>query len=387
MAAHEPIPYGKQWLDEADIEAVVEVLCSDWLTQGPKVDEFERRLAERCGAKHAVAVSSGTAALHLACLAASIGPGDEVVTSPMTFVASANCVLYVGAEPVFADVQPDTLNLDPARLRTALTERTRAIIPVHFAGHPCDMEEIAGLARARGITVIEDACHALGAEYRGSPVGACAYSDMTVFSFHPVKHATTGEGGAVLTNNPDLDRRLRMLRTHGITNDPALFLQADRETAGPWYYELQELGFNYRITDIQCALGLSQLGKLDQFLARRAEIAALYRRLLGGVDGLTLPCERDYVRHAWHIFPVRLTDTDTAKRKRIFERLRGQGIGVQVHYIPVHLQPLYRQRFSHAPGDFPNAERYYAETVTIPLFPKMRDEDAERVADALANAL
>jgi perosamine synthetase len=396
---NDPIPYGRQWIDDDDVAAVERVLRSDWLTQGPEVEAFERTLAERCGARFAVACSSGTAALHLACLAAGLGPKDEVVVPPMTFASTANCALYVGATPVFADVQPDTLNLDPDALTAAVTDRTRAVICVHFAGHPCDMDEIAAVARDRGLKVVEDACHALGATYHGQKTGACARSDMAVFSFHPVKHVATGEGGAVLTNDEGLAERLRTFRTHGITKDPEALTDIDTELDGAWYYEMQELGFNYRITDFQCALGRSQMAKLDGFLARRREIAALYGELLADVPGLTLPAVRDRVDHAWHIYPVRVSDPagaptgvgvpagDAKRRRAVFDRLRDRGILTQVHYIPVHLHPYYRRLLGTGPGDFPVAEAYYAGALTLPLFPKMTDADVERVAGTLGECL
>lgn len=396
----EPIPYGRQWIDDDDVAAVERVLRSDRLTQGPEVEAFESALAERCGARFAVACSSGTAALHLACLAAGLGPGDEVVVPPLTFAATANSALYVGATPVFADVQSDTVNLDPDAFAAAVTSRTRAVICVHFAGHPCDMDEIAVVARERGLAVIEDACHALGAVYRGARVGACTHSDMAVFSFHPVKHIATGEGGAVLTNDEGLAERLRTFRTHGITKDPGALTDIDPELDGAWYYEMQELGFNYRITDFQCALGRSQLAKLDWFSARRREIAVRYAVLLAGVPGLTLPTARDYVEHAWHIYPVRVSapgaappsaggipPSDPTRRRAVFDALHERGVLAQVHYIPVHLHPYYRRRFGTGPGDFPVAEAYYAGALTLPLFPKMTDADVERVAGTLGECL
>lgn len=381
----EAIPYGRHWLDEADVSAVEEALRSDRITQGPRVDGFERALADYCGARHAVATSSGTAALHLACLAAGLGPSDEVVTTPMTFVATSNSVLFCGATPRFADIQADTRNIDPERVAATVTDRTRAIIPVHFAGHPCDMDEIAAIAKESDLVVIEDACHALGASYRGGRIGACEHSDMAVLSFHPVKHITTGEGGAVLTNDDALCEGLRRLREHGISRDPASFRAQDPASDGPWYYEMQELGYNYRITDIQCALGSSQLDKADAFLARRREIAAAYAELLADVPGLRLPAERDYVSSSWHIHVVELEDP--SRRKAVFEDLLAAGLGVQVHYLPVHLHPYYARRFGHRLGDLPVAESYYRRAITIPLFPSMTDEEVEAVAAKVREAL
>ena len=295
------IPYGRHYIDDEDIAEVIKVLKSDFITQGPKIKEFEDALCKYTGAKYAVAVSSGTAALHLACLASGIGRGDEVITSPITFVASANCVLYCGGIPLFVDIQNDTLNIDPEKIISKITNKTRAIIPVHFAGHPCDLEEIHSIAKKYRLFVIEDACHALGAEYRGTKIGSCQYSDMTVFSFHPVKSITTGEGGAILTNNETLYEKLLTLRTHGITKDKEKWKAREE---GDWYYEMQYLGYNYRITDFQCALGISQLRKLDRFISRRREIARIYTERLSRVEGIILPVERQYVKYAWHLYTI-----------------------------------------------------------------------------------
>ncbi len=401
------ISYGRQWLEEDDIEAVVNVLRSDWLTQGPKIEEFERKIAEYCGAKFAVAVSNGTAALHIACLTAGIGKGDEVITSPITFVASANCILYCGGKPVFADIQEDTINIDPEKIKEKIRNprpftgesqkseirNLKAIIPVHFAGHPCDLEEISHIASKNNLIVIEDACHALGAEYRLDPksasfhwrkpeirnpkwikIGSCQYSDMTVFSFHPVKHITTCEGGAVLTNNRELYEKLLVFRNHGITKEKTKLIN---KNDGDWYYEMQELGFNYRITDFQCALGISQLKKLDKFIERRREITDIYNQELAKVDEIILPQERPYVKSSWHIYFIRLKNP--AKRKQVFEKLQKSGIGVQVHYIPIHLQPYYQERFGYKEGSYPKAEKYYEEAITLPLYPKMTDDEVNHV--------
>jgi UDP-4-amino-4,6-dideoxy-N-acetyl-beta-L-altrosamine transaminase len=360
------IPYGRQSIDERDIREVVKVLRSDWITQGPLIKEFEASLCRFTGARYAVAVSSGTAALHCACLAAGIRPGDEVITSPLTFAASANCVLYCGGKPVFADIQPDTGNINPAEIRKKISARTRAIIPVHFAGHPCDLDEIGKIARDRKILVIEDAAHALGAEYKGSKTGSCEYSAMTILSFHPVKHITTGEGGAVLTNSERLYRKLSLARNHGITKDPRFLKRSD----GSWYYEMQELGFNYRVTDFQCALGISQMKKLKAFLQKRRELVRLYYAELDSVDGITLPVERPGVTSAWHLFPVRMR----MNRRQVFDHLRSKGIGVQVHYIPVYLQPYYR-RLGYVKGACPVAEQFYAGEISLPLHPELRDKE------------
>jgi UDP-4-keto-6-deoxy-N-acetylglucosamine 4-aminotransferase len=377
------IPYGRQFLDQTDLDAVLDVLRSDWLTQGPAVPRFEAALAARCAAAHAVAVNSATSALHLACLALGVGPGDTVWTSPNTFVASANCARYCGAEVDFVDIEPDTGAMAVAALEEKL-ERARArgrlpkvVIPVHFAGHPCDMEAIAALARAHGFRLIEDASHAVGAGLDGHAVGCGRWSDITVFSFHPVKIVTTGEGGAALTDSPELARRMARLRSHGITRDAA---EMESPNTAPWYYEQAELGFNYRLTDIQAALGASQLDKLDAFIARRRAIAATYGHVLAGT-GLALPRERPGARSSWHLYAVRCP-----RRDELFERLRKNGIGVQVHYLPVHLQPYYR-RLGFGPGDFPRAEAHGAQALSLPIFPAMTDEHVARVVEAVRSSL
>ncbi len=359
-----PIPYGRQAIDTADIREVVKILKSDWLTQGPKIKEFEDALCKYTGAKYAVAVSSGTAALHIACLSAGIGHRDEVIISPITFAASANSVLYCGGKPVFSDIQEDTVNINPLEIRKKISGKTRALMPVHFAGHPCDMEEIGGIARKYNLAVIEDACHALGAEYKGSKIGACKYSDMTVFSFHPVKSITTGEGGAVLTNSKSFYEKLLGLRAHGITKD---FNKFKKKGAGFWHYEMQELGFNYRITDFQCALGLSQLKKLDSFIKRRREIRDIYNEALKMVSGLVLPVEKEYVHSSWHIYCLRLKNS--AMQKKVYEGLRNSGILAQVHYIPVYRHPYYSNLPDYKGVKCPLAEKYYSLAVTLPLFP------------------
>jgi len=373
------IPYATQWLDDADLAGVVEALKSTHLTQGPLVAEFEKKVAEYCGAKFAVAVSSGTAALHAACFVTGIGPGDEVITSPITFVATANSVLYCGGKPVFADVRSDTINLDPEQVSKKITSATRAIIPVHFAGHPCDMKELSAIAKEKKLIVIEDAAHALGAEYNGSKIGSCRYSDLTVLSFHAVKHITTGEGGMVLTNNEAFYRKLLMFRTHGITRDSDVL---EIKNEGPWYYEMHDLGFNYRITDFQCALGLSQLKKLDSFLARRREIVARYNQAFSGLKDMMLPIENGGVKSSWHIYPVRFC----GNRRTIFEHLRLVGIGVNVHYLPVYCQPYYR-KLGYSQTECPQAEAYYNSAITLPLFPKMSDEDAALVVKTVKESL
>lgn len=379
------IPYGQHWIDEEDIKEVLQVLRSSWITQGPKIREFEDALCKYTGAKYAVAVSSGTAALHIACLAAGIKPDDEVITSPITFVASANCVLYCGGKPVFVDVQEDTVNIDPEEIKKSLTKKTKAIIPVHFAGQPCDMEEIKAIAEDKNLIVIEDACHALGAEYKKTNIGSCAFSDMTVFSFHPVKHITTGEGGVVMTNNKDLYEKLSIFRNHGITKDDSQFTIHNSQLDGSWYYEMLELGFNYRITDFQCALGISQLKKLDNFVSKRIALVRKYNHKFAGLNGIKIPSERSYAKSSWHIYIIRIGESK--KRKFIFEHLRKSGIGVQVHYIPVHLQPYYRERLGVEKGNYPKAERYYEEAITLPLYPLMDDSDVDFVVEKITEVL
>jgi perosamine synthetase len=371
------LPYGHQSIDETDIQAVVDVLRSDWLTTGPKVGEFEEAFAGRVGAAHAVSFSSGTAALHGAAFAAGLKAGDEAITTPMTFAATANCVLYQGAKPVFADVSWDTLNIDPEQLAGKISSKTRAVLPVDYAGHPADLGTILALAKERGIVVIEDACHALGAEYRGRPVGSIA--DMTVFSFHPVKHITTGEGGMVSTNDPKLAEALRRFRNHGISTDAR-----QRQSAGQWHYEMVALGFNYRLPDFACALGISQLTKLDANLARRREIAAQYAAAFRDVRGVVPPTDRADVLPAWHLYPIRLDLGQlTADRGTIFRALRAENIGVNVHYIPVHLHPYYREQFGYKGGEFPVAEDAYSRLISLPMFHGMIDQDVVDVISAV----
>jgi UDP-4-amino-4,6-dideoxy-N-acetyl-beta-L-altrosamine transaminase len=383
------IPYGRQSLDQADIDAVVEVLKSDWLTQGPNIERFEAAMAERCQAGFGVAVCNATAALHIACLAAGLGEGDVLWTSPNTFLASANCGRYCGADVDFVDIDPLTWNLDVnvlgRKLETAEREGKlpKVLVAVAFSGQSCDMRAIAGLSRRYGFVVIEDASHAVGARYAGRPVGCGEFADMTVFSFHPVKIVTTGEGGLVLTNSPERAEHLRRLRSHGMTRDPA---QMDEPSHGPWYYQQIELGFNYRITDMQAALGLSQLSKLDGFLARRRQLVARYQALLGELP-LTLPtCQAD-AESAWHLYVVRVqTERLTVSHRQVFEGLRAAGIGVNVHYIPVHLQPYYRD-LGFAADDFPEACAYYAQAISLPLYPAMTDEQQDCVIGQLKRLL
>jgi perosamine synthetase len=370
------LPYGLQSVERADIEAVVEVLRSDWLTTGPKVAEFEEAFAARVGAAHAVSFSSGTAALHAAAFAAGLKAGDEAITTPMTFAATANCVLYQGARPVFADVCPDTLNIDPEQVARRITSSTRVILPVDYSGHPADLTPILELAKHHGLLVIEDACHALGAEYRGRKVGSIA--DMTVFSFHPVKHITTGEGGMVTTNNPQFAETLRRFRNHGISSDAQ-----QRQSAGQWHYEMVLLGFNYRLPDIACALGLEQLKRLEANLAWRREIAARYVVAFQELAGMILPTVRRDVSPAWHLFPIRVVPEKlAADHAQIFRALRAENIGVNVHYIPVHTHPYYRDRFGYKGGEFPVTEDAYSRLISLPMFQGMTDQDVEDVISA-----
>lgn len=379
------IPYGHQSIDESDEAAVLAVLRSEFLTQGPAVRKFEEALARSCEVPHAVAVSNGTAALHLACLALGVGTGDRVWTSPNTFVASANCARYCGADVDFVDIDSETLNLSPAALADKLLAARReqrlpkVVIPVHFAGRPCDMDAIAALGREFGFRIIEDASHALGATCGDSPVGSCHLSDIATTSFHPVKIITTGEGGMLTTRNAEIAERLSLLRSHGITRDLA---RMTTETDGPWFYEQSDLGFNYRLSDLQAALGESQLRRLPAFVARRRALAKRYRARLADFP-VRMPAMDGEEASSVHLFVIRV---DAKRRRAVFESLRAAGIGVNVHYIPVHLQPYYRRRGFRA-GQFPEAERYYAEAITLPLYPGMRDADQDQVVAALAEAL
>lgn len=386
------IPYGRQSISDDDVAAVERVLRSDWITQGPAITQFERGMAEYTGARHGLAVSNATAGLHLACLALGVGKGDLVWTSPNTFLASANCALYCGADVDFVDIDPATYNLCVDKLEAKLRAAQAAgrlpkvLIPVHFAGQSCDMRAIHALAGQYGFRVIEDASHAVGADYLDGKVGNCRYSDITVFSFHPVKILTTGEGGMLLTNDDALHRQLGLLRSHGMVRDPA---DLEDQGQGAWYYEQHALGFNYRITDIQAALGLSQLGRLDAFVARRRAIAARYDALLADLP-VTTPFQAAYGESAWHLYPVWIqpgADGDVAaRRKAVFASLREQGIGVNVHYIPVPTQPYYR-KLGFAPGQFPAAERYYAGAISLPMYFSLSDAEQDQVVDALRRAL
>jgi perosamine synthetase len=363
------LPYGHQWLDEEDISAVVEVLRSDWLTTGPKVTEFEQVFAERVGAREAVAVSNGTAALHAAMYALDIRPGDEVILPPMTFAATANCVVFQGGTPVFADVDPDTLLLDPAQVESKITPHTRAVIAVDYTGQPCDYDALRTLTDKYGLYLVADACHALGGSYKGRPVGSLA--DLSTFSFHPVKHITTGEGGMITTDDPEMARRMRIFSNHGITAD-----HRQREKQGSWFYEMVDLGYNYRLTDLQCALGMAQLRKLQEWVARRREIAQHYDVAFGEIPAVQPLTVREEVSHAYHLYVIRLdTSKLQATRAELFAALRAEAIGINVHYIPVHLHPFYRERFSTEPGMCPVAEAAYEEIISLPIFPRMSDND------------
>lgn len=350
------IPYGHQWIDKKDIANVVKILKSDWLTQGPEIEKFEKAVARFCGAKYACAVSSGTAGLYIAYKAAGIKDGDEVITTPLTFAATSNMMALLGAKPVFVDIDPETLNINSEDIKTKINGKTKAIVPVDFAGHPCDYDKILKIAKENNLLVIEDACHALGAEYKGRKIGSI--SDLTVLSFHPVKHITTGEGGMVLTNNEELYKRLKLFRNHGIVKKPE---------NGAWYYEIEEPSFNFRITDFQSALGNSQLKKLNQFIQKRRNIVKIYQKELRNVKSIKLPVEKDSVKHAWHLYPIQVS----GNRREIFDALQKNGIGCQVHYIPLHLHPFYKSKFGYKKGDFPKAENYYEKAITLPLFPAM----------------
>jgi perosamine synthetase len=381
-AGHAPVrsevlPYGKQWIDDDDIAAVVAVLRSDWLTTGPVVPEFEAAFAGLCDAAESVAVSSGTAGLHTAMYALGIGPGDDVIVPPLTFAATANAVLYVGATPVFADVDPGTLLLDPSRAESRITARTRAIIGVDFAGQPCEWTALRELAGRHGLKLVADACHAVGAAYHGRPAGSLA--DVSVFSLHPVKHVTTGEGGVCTTDDAALAARMRTFRSHGITSDAR-----QRAQTGAWYYEMVELGYNYRITDFQCALGLSQLKKVGVWGERRREIAARYDAALRDIPGFEPLAVRSDALHAYHLYVVRVDGTQPGGgRDAAFDALRAEGIGANVHYVPVHLHPYYRERLGTGPGLCPVAEQAFGEILSLPIFPRMSDADIADVITAL----
>lgn len=378
------IPYGRQNISEQDIAAVIEVLQSDWITQGPAIERFEQAVADYCRVQYAVAVSSATAGLHIACLAAGLETGDWLWTSPNTFVASANCGLYCGAAVDFVDIDPQTYNLSAIALQqklanTSVDRLPKVVIPVHFAGQSCEMEKVAELAQQYGFQVIEDAAHAIGGSYKGQPVGCCEFSEMAVFSFHPVKIVTTGEGGMVLTNRQDLYEKLIRLRTHGITRNPDLLQEASH---GPWYYQQLELGFHYRMTDIQAALGTSQMQRLKDFVSRRRYLAERYDRLLAPLP-LTLPYQHPDTQSSWHLYVIQLKlDQIHKTHRQVFEALRQAKIGVNLHYIPVHTQPYYQSR-GFQWGDFPVAEDYYRRAISLPLYYDLTEADQERVVNTL----
>jgi len=371
------LPYGHQFVDEYDVKAVVEVLRSDWLTTGPKVVEFEKTFADFVGAKEAVAVSNGTAALHSAMFALDIGSGDEVIVPAMTFAASANCVVFQGGTPVFVDVDPDTLLLNPVEVERKITSRIKAIIAVDYAGQPCDYDVLRKIADQHSIALVTDACHALGGSYKGRPVGSLA--DLNTFSFHPVKHITTGEGGMVTTDDPNLAKHMRVFRNHGITSD-----YRQRQERGSWFYEMADLGYNYRITDFQCALGLSQLHKLRRWVNRRQKIAKYYDTAFTKITVIQPLRVRPEVSHAYHLYVIRLKlEQLRVDRAQVFAALRAEGVGVNVHYIPVYLHPFYRKRFDTKPSDCPVAETTYEQILSLPIFPAMNDKDVDDVIKAL----
>ncbi len=383
------IPYGKQDINQQDIDNVVNVLKSDFLTQGPQVPAFERALIDHTGASYALAVNSATSALHIACLALGLGEGDWLWTSPITFVASANCGLYCGAQVDFVDIDPSTYNMCPKQLEEKLIKAKaegklpKVVVPVHLCGQPCDMEAIANLAKEYNFKVIEDASHAIGGKYKGFPIGNCEYSDITVFSFHPVKIVTTAEGGAVMTNQKALADKVALLRSHGITRDPA---QMKGESHGGWYYEQIDLGFNYRMTELQAALGVSQMQRLEEFISSRHKLARIYDEKLKNLP-IVLPFQLENTYSGLHLYVIRLQLNEIEKtHKQVFEELREKGVGVNLHYIPVHTQPYYKS-MGFSCGDFPEAEKYYQDAISIPMFHGMTSEQQEKVVAVLSEVL
>jgi len=359
------IPYGRQWIDSSDIKAVTKILHSGWITQGPTIETFEAKIAQKVSAKYAIAVSNGTAALHAACFAAGIGPGDEVIVPTLTFTASANCVLFCGGTPVLCDIDPITLAININEAEKKITKKTKAIIAVDFAGHSAEWDKLRLIAKKYNLILIDDAAHALGSKFKGEPIGSLA--DLTTFSFHPVKAITTGEGGMIVTNNKNYFEKMRLFRSHGIAktaNHPL------------WYQEMIEMGYNYRITDIQAGLGLSQFKKLDKFLNRRRKIAQEYIKAFGKIKEIVLPPNENWTLHAWHIFPIQFKSLD---RNIIFDKLLKSGIKCQVHYLPIHLHPYYQKKLGCRKGDFPNAEKYFSRCLTIPLFPAMDKKMVDKV--------
>lgn len=379
------IGYGHQYIDDSDIEAVVNVLKSDYLTQGPSVSAFEKKICEITGAKYCVSVSNATAGLHIAVAALELKEGSEGITTPNTFLASSNCMVYNNLKPVFADIDPISYNINPVEIEKHITLKTKLLIPVHFAGLPCEMDKISSIAEKNNLYVIEDAAHAIGSQYAdGSYVGNCKYSQMTVFSFHPVKTITTGEGGAVTTNDEKLYQKLLMLRSHGTTKEESLLTK----NPGPWYYEMQSLGFNYRMTDMQAALGVSQLNKLDFFKKRRREVIAQYNEAFTEMKFLKTPTEPENVCSCFHLYATQINFEGLGKtRTQVMKELREKGVGTQVHYIPVSCQPFYKQSYGYKEGDYPVAEKYYEQELSLPLYPGLSDEDVETVINAVKEVI
>ncbi len=382
--------YSKQTIDDEDVQAVLSVLQSDWLTQGPSVQEFEQHLAEKFGSRRVTAVCNGTAALHLMGLALGWKPGDIVITSPLTFLASANCILYAGATPDFVDIDPHTYTIDVDRLETRVKEHqaqgrtVKAVVAVDYAGHPCDWKALHQLAQRYEFQLVDDAAHSMGARYEGDSIGSSRFADCTMFSFHPVKHVTTGEGGAILTNSLEIDESVKRLRTHGVTKDESRLQRND----GPWYYEMQELGFNYRITDLQCALGVSQLKKLERFVEKRQAIAQYYDAAFESDDRMTVPQVASNVSHVYHLYPLRIHfERLSISKQDLFRKLREKRISCQVHYIPVHFQPYYQQQFGFREGDYPIAERIYRQEVSIPVYPQLESEDLDYISTTIRRVL
>ncbi len=367
--------YGKQNINFCDIFAVLKVLRSNFLTQGPIVAEFEKAICNYTGAKYCVAVSNATAGLHIAMLALEVAKGDDVLTSTNTFLASANCAVYVGANPIFADIDEKTACIDADEISKKITKNTKVIIPVHFAGQVCDMAKIKEIANKNNAFIVEDAAHAIGSEYKGDKVGSCKYSDMTIFSFHPVKNMTTGEGGAITTNSEEIYKKLLLLRSHGMTRDASILTKND----GPWYYEMHNYGFNYRLTDIQAALGISQLKRIDKFAARRREIVEFYQKEFAGDERFSFLQEKNYSKACFHLFPLLLNfDRVKMSKKEVFVKLQEKGLNLQIHYIPVHLQPFYKQ-LGFNEGDFLKAENYYKKTISLPLYYGLKNCDLKKI--------
>lgn len=375
--------YGKQTIDQNDIDAVIDALKSDWMTQGPTIQKFENALNEKFGSKHATVVANGTAGLHLIALGLGWKKDDIIITTPITFLASANCAVYTGAKVDFADINPLSYTIDPDKLEekiksyVAQNKKIKAVVAVDYAGHPCDWDSLKSLKVKYDLQLVNDFCHALGAEYKNDVAYAAKYADAVNLSFHPVKHITTGEGGAVLTNNDALDKKIKTLRTHGMTKDESILEKND----GPWYYEMHEPGFNYRITDLQCALGITQLSKLDSFLKRRRQIAAFYDNAFARIDELIFPHVSEYSKHAYHLYPLQIKfDRLKISKKEFFEKMKEKNIFLQVHYVPVHLQPFYKKNFGFKTGDFPTAEKFYESEFSIPMYPALLDEDLDYIS-------